>query len=323
MSIARVSAAILAVGFTALCGNIASAQVYPNKPIRVVTTEPGSGSDLVVRMIAPGLTARLGQPVIVDNRGGAGGVVAAQTVAKALRDGYTLLIYGPTMWLAPFMRNPPPWEPLKDFSPVSLVGSSPNMLVVYPSLPASSVKELVALAKSKPGQLNYGSGSTGASSHLAAELFKSMAGVDIVRIPFKGTPSALIDLMGGQVQLMFPAAGAVMPLVKSGKVRALAVTSAKPSALAPGVPTVAASGLPGYESIVPFGIFAPVKTPAAVIDLLHNEIVQALGAGDVTNRLFNAGMEVVGSSPAQFTALIRSETARWGKIIRDAGIRDE
>jgi tripartite-type tricarboxylate transporter receptor subunit TctC len=295
------------------------AQNYPQKPVRIVTTETGSGNDLVARLIAPWVGASFGHQVIVDNRG----ILAGEIVAKAPPDGYTLLSYGSPLWLAPFMRERVPYDPVKDFAPITLAASSPNILVVHPSVPVNSARELIALAKAKPGELNYSSSSTGATPHLAAELFKAMAGVDIVRVPYKGSGQALIALIGNQVHVMFPNAGAAAPHLKSARLKALAVTTVEPSALAPGLPTMAASGLPGFESVSPFGIFAPAGTPALLVERLNREMVAALRRADVTERLFNAGVEVVASAPGELASTMKSEMAKWGKVIRDAGIREE
>ena len=296
-----------------------SGQDYPTKPIRIVTSQPGSSNDLVARLIAQaGLSTSLGQPVIVDNRG----IVAAEIAREAAADGYTILSYGSPLWISPLVRKVP-WDAVKDFAPITLTVDTPNLLVVHPSVPVKSVQELIALAKARPGKLDYGSSSTGATPHLAAELFKAMAGVNIVRIPYRGSGPALNALVGGQVQLMFPNAGAAAPHVKSGRVRALAVTTARPSALAPGLPTMAASGLPGYESSSPLGIFAPAKTPAAIVNRLQREIVKTLNREDVKERLFVSGVEVVGSSPEQLENRLKSEIARWGKLIKEADIREQ
>ncbi len=314
-------AGLLAFGASPACGqttSTGSGQAYPNKPIRIVTTAPGSGNDLVARLVAPRLSENWGQPVIVDNRG----IVAGEIVAKAPPDGYTLLFYGSPLWISPLIRKHVPYDPVRDFLPITLTVNTPNILVIHPSVPAKSVKELIALAKTRPGELNYGSASPGSTSHLAAELFKAMAGVDMVRIPYKGSGLALNALLAGEFHLMFPNAGSVAPHAKTGKLRALAVTSTEPSALAPGLPTMAASGLPGYESSSPFGTFAPARTPTAVVTQLHREIVRALNWPEVKERLFNAGVEVIGGSPEELAATMKSEMARWGKVIRDAGIRE-
>jgi tripartite-type tricarboxylate transporter receptor subunit TctC len=306
-------AAVMSVGTSLTWG-----QDYPNRTVRLVTVSPGSANDLAARFVAQELRGALGQSVIVDNRGG----IAAEIVAKAPPDGYTVLLYGSAVWLAPFLQSSESSHHLKNLTPITLVASSPNILVVHPSLPVKSVKDLIALAKRRPGQLNYAAGSLGAAPHLASELFKSMAGVNIVRVPYKGTGPSMIGLIGGEVELMFPTAGSAGPHVKSGKMRALAVTSLTPSALAPGLPTLAES-LPGYESVSLNGMFAPAKTPAAVIALLNQEVVRILTRADAKERLFSAGMDAVVSTPDEFGAIIKSEMIKWGKVIRDAGIRDE
>lgn len=296
-------------------------QAYPTRPVRIVTSAPGGGSDMVSRLMAQGLTNALGQQFIVENRGG--GVVAGETVAKSSPDGYTLLYYGSALWLLPLMRKDVPYEPLRDFAPISWVSRQANVLVVHPSLPAKSVKELIALAKAKPGVLNYSSGGTGSSGHLSSELFKYMAGVNILRINYKGAGPATNDVIAGQVQLTFGTTGSVMPHVKSGRLRALAVASAEPTALAPGLPTISASGLPGYESEQMSGLFAPARTPPAILSTLSQETIRALKRLDVSDRVFQAGAEVIASSPEQFGAKIRAEVGRIDKLVKAVGIRDE
>jgi len=309
-------------GLVSWVPGFAVGQDYPNKTIRIITAEPGSGVDLVTRLMVTGLTGGLGQQLIVDNRGGASGITPIQAVAKAPPDGYTLLLYGTGMWTLPLIQNLP-YDPVSDFSPITLAGSSPNILVVHPSLPAKSVRELIALSKARPGALSYSSGGTGASNHLAAELFKSMAGVNILRVPYKGPASALNGMIVGETQLMFPNAAAAAPHLDTGRLRALAVSSARPSALVPGLPTITASGLPGYESAFAVGMFAPAKTPAAIISRLHQEAVRSLNSAEVKSRLFNVGVEVVGSSPEELAAAMKSEMARIGKMIKEAGIRSD
>ncbi len=284
----------------------------------MIAPEIGGAGDIVARLIGQGLAGNLGQQVVVDNRGS----VAPEIGAKASPDGYNVLAYGSPLWLMSFLREKVAWDSVRDFAPITLAASSPNILVVHPAVAANSVKELVALARAKPGELNFGSGSTGAATHLTGELFKAMAGVNIVRVPYKGNGPALNALIGGEVQLMFANAGAVAPHLKSGRLRALAVTTAQPSALAPGLPTVAASGLPGYRAEVPTGIFAPAKTPAALVNLLHREIVKVLNRADVKEKFFNIGVEVVGGTPEEFSAYIRTDRAKWGKVIKNAGIRE-
>ncbi len=318
---------IIALGAGALAAAlltsaVACAQNYPVKPIRVVTAEPGGGNDLVARMIGQAITPRLGQQWIIDNRGGAGGLIAIEIAAKAPADGYTLLVYAGNVWTIPLLRKNVHYE-VKDFAPITWAARSPSTLVVHPSVPVHSVRDLIGLAKARPGQLSYGSGGIGTSTHLAAELFKSMAKVDILWVPYKGNGPAMNDLISGQVQLMFGTAGTVAPHIKSGRVRAIAVTSAEPSILAPGLPTVAASGLPGYESISIYGVYAPAGTPEAIIWQLNRAIVAVLNMPEIRERFFSVGMEAVGSTPEQFGATIRADTARLRKVINEAGIRGD
>ncbi len=312
--------AIVGVASMVLASSVACAQNYPNKPVRIFTTEPGSANDIATRLIAPGVSANLGQQLVVDNRTG---LIAVESAAKAAPDGYTLLHFGSTVWLLPFMRDNVPWDPIKDFSAVTLSTSSPNLLVVHPSLPARSVAELIALAKARPGELNVATATAGGAVQLAAEQFKALAGVNIVRIPYKGAGPALNALIAGELQMMFPTAGAAAPHLKSGRLKALAVTSARPSALAPGLPTVAASGLPGYESASMLVILAPARTPEAIIGRLNQEIVRMLNAPEVKEKLFTMGVEVIGSSPEELASWLKADMARMGKVIREAGIRAE
>ena len=319
MLIPRVVAGMLWVGLMVLGTSVVSGQAYPNKPVRILTNEPGAGNDVMARILAQGISEPLGQPVIVENRPG---LFSTEIVAKAQHDGYTLLYQGQSMWLSSYMRDKVLWN-FSDFSSITILYQGPNILVVHPSLPANSVKELIALAKTKPGVLNYSAGTRGSAVHLAAELFKSMAGLNIVGIAYKGGAAATNALMAGEVQVSFPTATGVTPFLKSGKLRALAVTSAQPSALFPGLPTVAASGLPGYESVVLTAMFAPAKTPVTIIRRLNQEIVRALNKADVKEKLANVGTDVIGNSPEQAAAIIKAEMARMGKVIKDAGIRVE
>ena len=316
----RFVAGILSVGLMVSGADVVSAQSFPNKPVRFVTSEPGSANDITARLISQGISGPLGQPVIIDNRGGA--VTSGTIVSQAPPDGYTLLIQSSALWSGPLLQTTA-YDPVRNFSPITLATRSPGVLVVHPSVAANSVKELIALARAKPGVLNYGSGLTGASNHLAAELFKTMAGVNIMRISYKGGGLIINGLLRGEVQLSFPTAAAVASHVKSGRLRALAVTSAEPSALVPGLPTVAASGLPGYESEVTSGVFAPAKTPEAIVKRLNQEIVRLLNQPDIKQKFFDSGVEIVGSSPEQLAAKIKSDIARLGKVIKDAGIRAE
>ena len=301
-------------------GQVLWAQNYPVKAIRIVAAAAGGSSDFSARLIAQGISGPLGQPVVVENRGGTG-VIAAQTVARSAPDGYTLLNYGSNVWLLPFLQGDLHYDPIRDFAPITLAIRSPNILVVHPSLPVKSVRELIALAKAYPGGLNYASGGDGSSNHLAGELFNSIAGVKLVRVPYKGVGPAISDLLSGHVQVMFATAGGTAQHIKSGRLRALAVTSLHQTALAPGLPTAAASGLPGYEATSIQAVFAPSGTPGPVIARLNQEIVRVLNQPEVKERLFNSGVEAVGSSPEELAATIKAEMSRLGKVIREAGIR--
>jgi tripartite-type tricarboxylate transporter receptor subunit TctC len=295
----------------------ALAQSYPAKPVRIVVTGVGSGGDFAARLIAQGVSGSLGQQMIVDNRGS--GNVPAEVVSKAAPDGYTLCLSAAPLWIMPFLRKTS-YDPVKDFSPVTLVVTSPNILVVHPSLPAKSVKELIALIRARPGALNYATSGIGGSGFLAAELFKSMGRLDMMRVNYKSGGLAITELMSGHVQMFFANAGAVAPHMRSGRLKALAVTSATPSPLLLDLPTIAAGGLPGYELTSVQGLFAPAKTPDAVIARLNQEIVPFLQRPDVKQKFFAAGMESLGSPPEALAAAVQSEMARLGKVIKVAGI---
>jgi len=309
---------MFSVGMMVFAAGVVSGQNYPDKPIRIYTPQAGTSVDSTLRLVAGSVTGSLGQRIIVENRG----IIGVEIVARAPPDGYSLINYTNPLWLMPLFRDNMSWDPVKDFSPISLTVRAPTVLVVHPSVPVKSVKELIALAKARPGELNYASTSTGNANHISAELFKAMAGVNIVRVNYKGGAQAVSDLIAGQVHLQFGSAGVVMPWVKLGRLRALAVASAEPSALAPGLPTVAAAGLPGYESTASTALFAPAKTPAAIINRLNQEFVRTLNRAEVKERLFNAAIEVVASSPEQLAATIKSEMATIGKVVKDAGLRE-
>ena len=302
-------------------GGTVSAQTYPSKPIRLVTASSGfGGNNYTGRQMAQAITDSWGQPMVVENRPT---IVAIETAAKAPPDGYTLLLAGSTTWILPLMQKNPLWDPIKDFSPITSTTSQPNVLVVYPPLPVNSVKDLIALAKAKPGTLNYGSSLVGSTSHLAAELFKSMAGVNIVGINYKGNEAPTLALISGAVQMTLGSAGTVGPHVKSGKLKALAVTTLKPSALFPGLPTVAAT-LPGYEAQSMNALFAPARTPAIIVTRLNQEIVRFFNRPDIKERfLSDEGTEAVPSTPQELTASIKSEMSRLSKVIKDTGIKLE
>jgi tripartite-type tricarboxylate transporter receptor subunit TctC len=308
---------LTAMLFGLFIAGMAWAQAYPAKPVRIVTVAPGSANDIVARLIAQEIRNSLGQPVVVDNRG----TVAAELVARAPADGYTLLLYGSAVWLSPFIRASTPYDPVKDFAPITLVASSPNVVVVHPSLPVKSARELIALARSRPGEINYAAGSLGAAPHLAAELFKAMGKLNIVRVSYKGTGGSLIGIISGEVGLMFPTAGSVTPYIKSGKLRALAVTSLQPTALAPGLPLLSET-LPGYESVSLNGMLAPARTPDPVIRQLNAEVAKVMTRADIKEKLVAAGTDAMSTSPEQFAAIIQADMAKWGKVIREAGIRE-
>lgn len=301
------------------CAGSALAQDYPVKPIRLLTAGAGGGSDITARVIAQGLSARLAQPVVVDTR--VGGVIIAEIAAKAYPDGYTLLVYSSTLWVLPLMQERPTYDVFKDFSPIAVIGSSPMVLVVHPGVPAKSVQELIALAKMKPRELNFATGPVGATPHLAAELFKAMAGVELVQVAYRSVAAGVTDVLGGRVQLMFPNAGAAMPQIKAGKLRGLGVASLKPSPLAPGLPAISEAGLPGYEAISTYGMVAPAKTPAALIKRLNEETVRVLTSPDVKEKLLSTGVEVIASSPEGLVKQMKADTLVLGKVIRAAKIR--
>lgn len=296
------------------------AQSFPAKPIRIITSGVGGAGDVASRLVAQGIASALGQQVIVDNR--ASGPIPVEVTLKSPADGYTLMLYGSTVWLGPYLRANAP-DPLRDFAPISLAATAPNILVVHPSLPVKNVKEFVALAKARPGALNYGTTGIGSSPHLAAELFQAMAGVQFVRISYKGAGAALTDLIGGQIQLSFATASSVSPHLKTGRLRALGVSSARESILLPGLTTIAAAGLPGYESSSLQGVFAPAGVPAPILQKLSQEIMRYLHSSDAREKFLAVGVEVVGSTPEQFTAAMKTEMSRMGKVIRDAGIRED
>jgi tripartite-type tricarboxylate transporter receptor subunit TctC len=316
---------ITAALLSAACGpaGLAQAQNYPAKPIRLVVPQPpGGGNDTIARMISQKLTVALKQQVTVDNRAGAGGLIGADVAAHSPADGYTLLLGNvATLAIIPNVQKKMPYDPLKDFAPVSLVASAPLLVVVHPSLPVTTVRQLVMLAKAKPGQLNYASNGVGSSTHLATEMFKLMTKTDLVHVPYKGLGPATTDLLSGQVQLMFSSAVAMMPHAQAGRLRAIAMTGAKRSAAIPNVPTVAEAGVPDYESGSWYGILAPAGTPREIIDLLNREIVVAVRAPDINDRLVAEAVLPVGNTPAEFTAYIQKEFARIGSVIRSSGAK--
>jgi tripartite-type tricarboxylate transporter receptor subunit TctC len=305
------------------CAGAALGQTYPARAIRVIAPTIGGGVDVNARIVAPYLSAALGQQIVIDNRGGAGGILAAEAVIRAQPDGYTLLVYGPPVWLNPLIKRGVTYDPLKDLQPVGLLTLIANLLVVHPSVPVKTVRELIALAKSKPGQLFDAGSDTGSSAHLGAELFKSMAGVSIVRVPYKGVGAGITALVSGEVHLMMPAISAAMPHVRSGRLRALAVSTVKPTPLAPGMPTIAESGVPGFSTESANAYFAPAGTPPAIVAKFNEELNRVLRNPEVREKLLASGSEPTGGTPQLASETVRQEMLKWGKLIRDLGLQED
>jgi tripartite-type tricarboxylate transporter receptor subunit TctC len=299
------------------------ANEYPAKSIRlIVPAAPGGGADFLARIVGIKLSELVGQSVVVDNRAGASGTIAADATAKAVGDGYTVLMGQSTsIVIAPQLYSKLPYDTLKDLKPVTLVAEVPNVMVVHPSVPASTIKELIALAKAKPDMLNFGSSGNGAPSHLAGEMFKSSTGTRLVHVPYKGAGPAVNALLADEIQVMFAPIVAVLPQVKAGRLRALGVTSAKRSAAAPDLPTMAEAGLSGYEISSWFGLFVPASTSNAVVDKLYKETLRVLKSPDVLERLAKEGAEPVGNSPAEFNNYVRTEFLKYSKVVKDNGIK--
>jgi tripartite-type tricarboxylate transporter receptor subunit TctC len=293
------------------------AAAYPSKAIRFIV---GPGPDALARLFGQSMTEAWGQPVIVEQRGGGGGTISAEAVAKAAPDGYTLLLATGTHTINPSLYKIP-YDMVKDFAPVTLLGSTPFVLSVHPSVQAGSVAELIRLAKAKPGALNYGSGGSGTPPHLATELFKAMAGIDMVHVPYKTVAAAVTDLVAGQLQVMFTVGPAGLPQIKAGRIRGLAVSTAKRSEFAPELPTVAESGLAGYEVFGWNGVLAPAATPAPIIAKLNAQLVAAMKPAEMRSRMAAAGFEPVGDTPAQFGEFVKADIARWAKVVKDSGAR--
>jgi tripartite-type tricarboxylate transporter receptor subunit TctC len=305
----------------ALCASLAAAQHYPNRPIRLVVPFPAGGpNDIIGRLVAQKLGDTLGQQMVVDNRAGAGGNIGTDLVAKAPPDGYTLLSGGMGSLIMNPIIDKVPYDTLRDFAPVILMASAPNVLVTHPSLPVRDVKGLIALARAHPGQLNYGSGGVGSTPHLSGALFKSMTGVNIVHIPYKGNAPAITDLLGGQVQLAYLGIPPVQPHIQSGKLKALAVTSERRSATLPQVPTIAESGVPGYELSPWYGILAPAGTPSDIVMKLNAAIAKIVRTPEMKEKLAGIGAEAETTTPEAYAARMKSDLARWTKVIRSAHI---
>jgi tripartite-type tricarboxylate transporter receptor subunit TctC len=308
----------------ASAASLACAQDYPNKPVRLVVPFLAGGStDIVGRTVAQKLTGIWGQAVVVDNRPGGGTVIGTELVAKAAPDGYTLLVTPAPFTINPSLLNKLPYDALNDFAPITLINTTPLVVVVNPGVPAKSIRELIALAKSKPGKLNFGSSGTGGSNHLAGELFNTMAGVKMVHIPYKGNAGALTDLVGGHVDVVFNGLTSALALIKGGKLRALAVTSLQRAATLPDVPTVSETGLKGFEAVAWNGLGAPAKTPRDVIVKINADVLKVVTSPELNERLKAEGSDPVGSTPEQYATFLRDEIAKWAKVIKFARVKPE
>ena len=318
MLIPRIAMATLSMGLMVLDADVVSGQDYPSKPIRIITAAAGGGSDTVSRLVAQGITGPLGQPVIIENRGS--GVTQGEYLSKAPPDGYGLVVTGSQFWITPMLQKVS-YDVVRDFSPVSLLSRDTYILTVHASLPVKSVKEFIALARARPGELNFGSSAIGGPAHIASELFKSMTRINIVHVPYKGGAAQMTALISGEVQMSVSDVVALSGHLKSGRLRALAVTSAERSALVPDLPTIASAGLPGYEAAAMTVMFAPGKTPAPIVNQLNQEIVRFLAAPEAKERFLKSGTEAAGSSVEQLAALVRTEIVKVSKILADAGIK--
>ena len=318
MNILRKLCAALAL---VLLAQLAAGQSYPEKPVRVIVPVPGGGSpDVVARMLAPRLSSLLGQQLVIDNRGGAGGLIGAELAARAAPDGYTLLFCSPSFTILPLLQKQVAYDPLKDFAPIGLVSIGPYLLVTHPSVAVRTVKELVALAKAEPGRVNYASAGNGSPNHLAMELLKSMAGVNIAHVPYKGAPQAVTDLLGGHVDLTFSSIPLVLQHVKAGRLRLLAVSSARRSPQLPDVPAIS-EAVTGYEWVTWFGLLAPAKTPKQIVVRLNNYLVKIVRAPEITSQLDVQGYDPVGSSPEEFAVFIRRELNKNAKALKLSGAK--
>jgi tripartite-type tricarboxylate transporter receptor subunit TctC len=309
----------------AIAAGCANAQApYPTKPVRVVVpSSAGGGTDIIARIVAPKLTQALGQQVVIDNRPGAGTMIGGELVAKAPPDGYTLLMCVSTLATNPVIYRKVPYNALTDFAPITRVLTAPNILVVHPSLPPRNVKELIAFAKARPGQINFGSAGLGTNPHLSMELFLSMTGLTMVHVPYKGSAPAIVDLLAGHIVVMTATALTGIPHVRAGRLRALGVTGDKRMPAAPDIPTIAEAGVPGYEAVQWYGLVAPANTPREVIARLNREMVTILQAPDVKEKFAADGADPAGTSPEEFGRYIKAETEKWQKVAKAAGIKPE
>jgi tripartite-type tricarboxylate transporter receptor subunit TctC len=317
------TAATLAAGLVATgSAGVAQAQAYPAKPVRLIAPfAPGGTTDIVARILAQRLTEVMGQTVAVENRAGAGGNIAADHVAKSAPDGYTILQGFPGLVINPSLYKKLTYDAMKDLAPVSLVSAAPLVLVVHPALPVKSAKDLIALAKKRPGELSFPSAGNGTSSHLSAELFKSMAGVDMLHVPYKGSAQGLLDLVSGRMQLMINPYPEMIPFIQAGKMRALGISTRARIAVAPDLPTIAESGVPGYEVTTWNGLVVPAGTPREIIAKLHGDVVKVLANPAAREQLTGLGLELIGSTPAEFTEFMKKESVKWAEVVRKSGAR--
>src|SRR3954471_18195534 len=318
----RIAVICIAIAGAMAGTSACAAETYPTKPVRmIVPSIAGGNADIQARYIAERLSEALGKQFVVDNRGGAAGIIGIELAARSPADGYTVMLVANTFTVAPSLFSKLPYDSVKDFQPVSLVGETPLLFIGNTALAANSVKEVIALAKSRPGQLNYGTTGIGSPSHLGCAMFELMAGVKLVHVPYKGMPASNLGVMTGQIQLGFPSLTSVLPLVKAGKLKAFAITSKKRSALASDIPTMDEAGVPGYEASIWNGVLAPAGTPKAILNRLHDTIVQTLRTPQAVERYANVGAEIRYNTPEEFAVLIRTELAKWAKVIKAAGIR--
>jgi tripartite-type tricarboxylate transporter receptor subunit TctC len=306
-----------------LLAPLAAAQSWPDKPIRVILAVPaGATPDVTARLVFPGLSQQLGQQLVADNRAGGGGVIGAEIASKSAPDGYTLFISSPgALTILPHLRKSVPYDTLRDFAPISLISIGPFVLMVHPSVPAKNIRELIALAKAQPGKLNYASAGNGVANHLAGELFKQMTGTDIVHVPYKGAPQAVTDVVGGHMQMMFNSISPIVGHIKAGRVRVLGIASLQRSPQMPELPTISESGVPGFEAVNWFGIFAPAKTSKAIINRVNAAVVKTVKAPELQAQFISLGADPVGSSVEEFTAFVRRDMEKYAKIVKISGAK--
>jgi len=314
--------ALFASAVSAQAASTGSGQSWPDKPIRVILSVPaGATPDVTARLVTPGLSQQLGQPLVVDNRGGAGGLIGAEIVAKSAPDGYTLFISSPgALTILPHLRKVP-YDTVKDFAPVSLISVGPFVLITHPSVPVKTVKELIALARAQPGKLNYASAGNGVANHLAMELFKQMAGVDITHVPYKGAPQAVTDVLAGHMNMTFNSIAPIIAHIRAGRVRVLGVASSKRSPQLADVPTISEAGVPGYESENWFGMFAPAKTPKQIIARLNEAVVKVVRSPEIQTQFSALGADAIGNSPGEFAAFVRRDMEKYARVVKLSGAK--